>query len=192
MDFVMILIILYLLISFYLERTKHISKVNNDFKNKNFKSDFIKDVKFEKRTYNPIHNKETNPYKKKDYLLSLAEKNFFHILLLSIEGSDYYICPKVRLADVIYVHQKHNFSAYFNKIKAKHIDFLLCDFKTMSPKIAIELDDKSHLDLDVIESDTFKNLSLTDSGIKVVRFNCDFTYNIKEIREKLNLPIISS
>lgn len=188
----MILIVLILLISFYLERTGHSLTRNIKPKKNNFKSDYIKELKFEERNYEPIHNKERNPYKKKEYLLTKAEKNFFHILQLAVEGTEIYICPKVRLADIIYVNEKYNYTAYFNKIKSKHIDFLLCDSKTMSPKLAIELDDKSHLDLDTIERDTFKNLSLSESGVKIVRFNVDYSYNINEIREKLDLPIISS
>lgn len=186
MDSLFFLIIILLLYLFFKER----NKVSYN-KPKKFKSPYIKEVVPEKRNYEDIHNKERNPYSKKKYLLTLAEKNFFEVLKLSIQDTNYYICPKVRMADIVYVHEKYNYTAYFNKIKSKHIDFVLCDITSMSPLIAIELDDSSHLDLDRIERDTFFNLTLTECGITVIRFDVKKSYNVNHIKEKLNISSVA-
>lgn len=127
------------------------------------------------------------PYKKKKYLLSIAEKNFFNVLQLAIKDKNYYICPMVRLADLIYTTEKENWGLYFNRIKSKHIDFVLCNANSMSPEIAIELDDSTHFKEDRIERDMFVDQALEDAGMKIVRFRVKESYQIGEIIEKLNI-----
>ncbi len=93
----------------------------------------------------------------------------------------------VRLADLIYTTEKEDWWFYFNKIKSKHIDFVLCNAKSMSPEIAIELDDSSHSEWDRTERDMFVDQALEDAGMKIVRFRVKESYQIGEIIEKLNL-----
>lgn len=161
---------------------------NNQNNTTKWKSPYIKELGFEKRNYGSIY-RETSPYKKKENLLLTREKSFLNILQLYIDNSYYYICPKVRLADVIYVDTKYNFTKYFNKIGTKSIDFLLCDKTYMSPKIAIYLDDHNHLDEDMIQDRQYITSSLEDSGVKVVRFNINVTYNLDDIANMLNINI---
>lgn len=128
------------------------------------------------------------PYMKKKYLLTLNEKNFYEILKLTIKDTNYYICPMVRVADVIYVDRKKTdkWQYHFNKIVGKHIDFLLCDRETMTPLVAIELDDKSHERQDRIERDKFLNNAFQSAGIKLIRFKTNKSYNLSNIKEKLS------
>lgn len=126
------------------------------------------------------------PYKKKQYLLTIAEKNFYDVLKLAIEDTNYYICPMVRLADIIYVDKTDERQKYFNKIQSKHIDFLLCDADTLSPMIAIELDDSSHSQKDRKERDKFVDKALETVELEIIRFKARKSYNLNEIREKIN------
>lgn len=162
----------------------------NNIKSK-FKSPYIKDLEFEKRNYDTIFT-ESNPYKKKETLLFTKENSFFNALLLYLENTDYYICPKVRLADVIFVNTKYNFTKYFKPIGTKSIDFLLCDTKFMSPKVAIYLDDYNNLDEDMIQARRYITFSLQESGVKVVRFNINVTYDLNDISNMLNIKELSS
>lgn len=116
------------------------------------------------------------PYEKKKYLLTIAEKNFYDILSLAITDTNYYICPKVRLADIIYVGKTDKRQSYFNKIQSKHIDFLLCDKNSLSPLLAIELDDSSHLKDDRIDRDAFLDKALKSAGLKLIRFKVQQSY----------------
>jgi Protein of unknown function (DUF2726) len=85
---------------------------------------------------------ELRPYFRRRYLLTSAEQAFYKTLR-EIVG-DFLILPKVRLADLIDADDRHKYwQANFNRVKSKHIDFVLCDSKT-KPLIAIELDDPSH------------------------------------------------
>lgn len=130
---------------------------------------------------------EELPYKKKQYLLSIAEKNFYEVLKTAIQDTDYYICPKVRLADIIYVGKTDKRQSYFNKIQSKHIDFLLCTADTLSPVIAIELDDNSHFRNDRIKRDAFVDKVLKAAGLKIIRFNVKHSYVVNEIKEKIGI-----
>ncbi|OZV10337.1 hypothetical protein CIW83_20825 [Tissierella sp. P1] len=72
-----------------------------------------------------LKNKNTNydtsddiyPYTKKKYLLTVAEKNFYDVLLLAIQDTEYYICPKVHLADIITVGKADKRQSNFNRIQ---------------------------------------------------------------------------
>ncbi|HCR71328.1 MAG TPA: hypothetical protein DIW23_07795, partial [Anaerolineae bacterium] len=54
-------------------------------------------------------------------------------------GSRYVISPKVALSDVFYIVRPNENVHFFNKIFRKHIDFLLCDLKTMKPSFGVEM-----------------------------------------------------
>lgn len=129
------------------------------------------------------------PYTKKKYLLTISEKNFYKNLKLAIENTDYYICPMVRVADIIYVDKKKTdkWQYHFNKIVGKHIDFLLCNKETMIPLVAIELDDRSHERQDRIERDKFLNNAFQSADVKLIRFKTSQSYNLNDIKEKLNI-----
>ncbi|MBK8030706.1 MAG: DUF2726 domain-containing protein [Chloroflexi bacterium] len=86
------------------------------------------------------------PYHLRDHFLSAAELSFHGVLRVAIDDRAV-ILNKVRLSDVFYVKRGDDASKYriyTNKIDRKHVDFLLCDPRTMQPLLGIELDDKSH------------------------------------------------
>ena len=145
------------------------------------KKDEFESLEFE-NTYNL-------PYLKKKYLLTIAEKNFYEVLKLAIEGSGYYICPKVRVADLLYVNTRitNRFQFHFNKIVGKHIDFVLCNEYTMTPIIAIELDDRSHDRKDRVERDIFINQAFKSADLRLVRFKVGGSYSLTEIKNTLGI-----
>ena len=61
---------------------------------------------------------------------------------------DCVVLAKVRLADLIEANERHpQWQANFNRIRSKHVDFVLCD-NWLRPLLAIELDDSSHKRID--------------------------------------------
>src|SRR5262249_51950676 len=85
------------------------------------------------------------PYALRDDFLSPAEQSFYQVLR-TVVGDKLVICPKVALADLFFAKTgdaRQNRVA-LNRIDRKHVDFLLCEPKTMRPVVGIELDDKSH------------------------------------------------
>ncbi len=75
---------------------------------------------------------EQLPYYKITNLLTPAELSFYHVLKIAT-SEKYDISIKVRLADLVSVQKiidRTSWGKAFNKIKAKHIDFVLCDKNT--------------------------------------------------------------
>ena len=95
---------------------------------------------------------------------------------------DLTIFTKVRLADIIY-SPKFNYKD-FNRIKAKHIDFVLTD-KDGNIKALIELDDKSHEQEKRKERDEFLNNIFQNQKIKLLRIPVKYSYNTLELKQKI-------
>lgn len=77
--------------------------------------------------------------------------------------------------------------AHFNKIRSKHIDFLLCDKESMAPLYAIELDDISHEKESRIERDLFVDSALEAAGLKFERFKVQKSYSVVDIKKRFDL-----
>jgi len=96
------------------------------------------------------------PYYRKKYIFSSHEYYFYKELKIVADSMELLIFPKMRLADIVGIQKNEkNYQSWFNRIKAKHIDFTLCSAKTLIPQILIELDDKSHDNTSRKERDTF-------------------------------------
>lgn len=95
----------------------------------------------------PIQQYEYMPYYLMDSVMTYHEAILFSILGDFCRKYNFVLLSKVRLADFIQpIHQnnRRNFYYWFNRISAKHVDFLVCDPKTIKPLCAIELDDYTH------------------------------------------------
>ena len=127
-------------------------------------------------------NKEKNPYKLNDNIFTPAEKNFYNILKEITKKINLTIMTKVRLADIISTYE--NNYKYFNKIKAKHIDFVLIDNKG-NIKLLIEIDDKSHKEHERQKRDIFLNNTFEKLNIKLLRIHVRYSYNIQELEKEI-------
>lgn len=125
------------------------------------------------------HKQMFLPYKKQKYLLTRSEYDFYRVLKPIAARNGWVICPKVRLADVVYVkEQGKGWNTYFGKIAQKHLDFVICN-RSLQPLFAVELDDKSHSRADTIRRDMEKNKILEASGFTLVRIKTRKTYDIE-------------
>lgn len=116
-------------------------------------------------------------YKLKSGLLSRAEINFYKAFM-EYKKDDNPVFVKVRLADVFAPSGKgKSYVSDFNRISAKHVDFLVCDKETMKPLYAIELDDKSHLSEKVKKRDEFVDKLFTQTGLSIVRVKARKDYS---------------
>jgi hypothetical protein len=79
------------------------------------------------------------PYIVNKDFLSPAEHNFFSVLRTTVSNQAT-ISTKVSLGDLFDVSSKDpsEFRIYRKKINRKHVDFLLCDPKTLRPLVGIE------------------------------------------------------
>lgn len=112
--------------------------------------------------------------------LSAAELSFYHVLV-GLIGKRLAICPQVRLADVFYVPRGTGSQAGWNRINQKHVDFLVCDPKTMLPLLGIELDDASHGRSDRAERDRFVDEVFLKAGLPLLHIQAQRSYNTQEL-----------
>jgi very-short-patch-repair endonuclease len=126
------------------------------------------------------------PFYKKKCLFTEAELSFYRVLIQVTSSRDLHIFAKVRLADLIDIKKgTNNRQGYFNKIKSKHIDFVLCN-QRLEPVIAIELDDASHKKSNRVSRDEFLNKALENANLKILRIPAQHSYNVNELNESIN------
>lgn len=112
------------------------------------------------------------PYLKQETFLSPNELVFYRQLKIMADEKRLVVFAKVRLADLVWVPKTYKyFNFFFNTIKAKQIDFVLCDAENFEIKCLIELDDKTH-DLPQRQSrDRFVNKVVKRAGHQFIRCN---------------------
>ena len=86
---------------------------------------------------------------------------------------------RVKLVGLMPSNDK-NWQTAFNKIKAKHIDFVLCENQTFKPKLVIELGDKSHITEKRIQRDQFVDEALKSAHLQIIH-----TYGTQNLKDKI-------
>jgi very-short-patch-repair endonuclease len=131
------------------------------------------------------------PYQKREYLLSKAERLFYDTLIKSV-GPEIVVFTKVRLADLVQVERgTASWQSYQNKINAKHLDFVLCTKSTLSPTLAVELDDASHDREDRSDRDTFVDNVLRSAKLPVLRVRAKSSYSSEEVMQQVKQSLLS-
>jgi hypothetical protein len=127
------------------------------------------------------------PYALRDDFLSAAELSFC-MVLRTVVAERLLICPKVALADLFFAktgdHRQNRI--FLNRIDRKHVDFLLCEPKTLRPVVGIELDDKSHQRPDRRERDEFVDGVFVAAKLPLIRVPARRGYAAAELHSALN------
>jgi len=112
--------------------------------------------------------KDKYPYERRD-LLTSNELEFYQVLYPIVCQHGWQLLMKMRLADIMAVRKgTEDYMAYFNKIKAKHTDFVFCDPDTLEILAGLELDDPSHERLERMERDAFVDNAYAAAGIPLI------------------------
>ena len=106
-------------------------------------------------------------YKRKSYLFTRSENDFFGLLQRTLEGRDIMVFPKVRVADVL--ETTSGGLAGFNRISQKHVDYLVVSLPNFQPLMATELDGKSHGSDRQQARDAVKDQAFKTAGMPLVR-----------------------
>ena len=142
-----------------------------------------------------LRKKPARVYKPKgQFLLSKGEAAFFDALTRSIPPS-LYICPKVRIADIIETHlvrDDPHFWNYQSKINQKHIDFLLVNRADTTPLLALELDGGSHYDKERAKRDSFIDSVFSSAGIPILHIPVKGFYSYAEITHLIEQKITAT
>ena len=123
---------------------------------------------------------DTFPYRLRDDFLSDAERSFY-LVVKGMMADIFTICPKVSLSDVFYVIRPNENGGAFNRINRKHVDFLVCETKTLKPVFAIELDDSSHQRPDRVERDEFVDKVFDAASLPLLHIPARANYNVQEL-----------
>ena len=126
--------------------------------------------------------------KQKDLLFNPAEHSFLGVLK-QILGNEYRIIRKVRIADIIRPQEGFSQSAgmsALDRIASQHLDFAVCDPRTMQVVGVIELDEPSHNETSRRRRDKLVAAALSSAGIPLVRIPAQRAYTPAEIRVRLS------
>jgi very-short-patch-repair endonuclease len=129
------------------------------------------------------------PYEKRGSLLTPAEQQFYHALNAAV-GDRFAICPMVRISELLQVRKEAaDRGAWQGRINSKHIDFVLCDPQSLSPRACIELDDATHEQPERQARDAFLNESFAAAGLPLLRVMTAKLYDARQLNEAINAAL---
>lgn len=125
-------------------------------------------------------------YNRRKFLITPAEHECYNALVTAV-GDTYHVFTQVHLPSILdYKVVGQNWKGAFSHISQKSVDFVLCDKEYISPKLAIELDDKSHEREDRMERDIEVERMLEDAQFPLLRLENHGRFNPNELKEKIN------
>ncbi len=108
------------------------------------------------------------PFERRE-LLTSGELPFYALLKPICDRHGWQLLIKMRLADIVAVESgTPDYMSYFNRIKAKHTDFILCDPEDLDVLAGVELDDPSHERPERIKRDEFVDGVYQAAGIPLI------------------------
>ncbi len=130
----------------------------------------------------------TFAYRPKPQLFTPAETLFLHVLDQAL-GKHYRVFGKVRVADVLDAAASEDTRQWqdsFDRIKAKHFDYVVCSADSLDLKLAVELDDSSHQRPDRAERDAFLEKACRMAEFPLVRFPVQRSYAAHDVQGRLH------
>ncbi len=178
-------ILLAVVIVFYIiifKKYKQMEKEEQELKKQN--EELKEKVVDEEELIEAEENREKFPYILADSLLSSKEHKFYNSLKPITDKLGYTVLCKMRLADIIKVPKDtYESLRWFNYIKAKHIDFVICNnkFELMA---LIEVDDYTHNFDNRKKRDDFVNKIFQQLNIKLLHYK---TWTSEQIEADLGI-----
>lgn len=123
--------------------------------------------------------------------LSKAERSFYGVLTDAVDGRGLTFA-KVRVADVLAPRKGLDRSAWaraFNRISAKHFDFVVCEPRDCSVHLAVELDDSTHSRARRRDRDRFLDKACESAGLPLLRIRAARAYSVEEIRGNIEQQV---
>ncbi|MCU7797282.1 MAG: DUF2726 domain-containing protein [Candidatus Thiodiazotropha sp. (ex Myrtea spinifera)] len=139
-------------------------------------------ARFTKKTSGEIFG-----YKTRGPLFSKAERSFLGVLEQAIT-EEFRVLGKVRVADILSQEKgmnRCNWQKAFNKISAKHFDFVICNKADLSVMAVIELDDKSHNNQRRAARDEVLDKACESAGLIIVHFPAKHSYEVVAVRDTI-------
>lgn len=125
------------------------------------------------------------PFRKKINLFTPVERNFLELLEASV-GHQYRVVCRVRLTDILALRQgtdKKTSRTAMLRAGGRHLDFVLCDKKDMSPVIAVDLVHQQGKEGYKAQRDWFVSGALDAARIPHLRIKVKSGYKPQDIRD---------
>ncbi len=133
---------------------------------------------------------EALPYRLRGHFLSTPEVALYHALLEMV-GQRYIVYAKVALNDIFLIVRPNENVHFFNKIFRKHVDFLLCDPRSLKPEIGVELV-KPVGRSETRANDQFMEDLFLAAGLPLVHIPSSEHYEISDIISLFQLALFKS
>ena len=132
-----------------------------------------------------VEEKAKYHYNRKNFFLTRAEHECCDALVEAV-GTEYRIFAQVHLPTLVdHTVRGQDWRAALAHINRKSVDFVLCDKAYLSPKLAIELDDKSHERSDRQERDREVERILHEAGVPLLRIENHGNFNPSELSQRI-------
>lgn len=125
-------------------------------------------------------------YEVKNSLITPTEQSFF-VALKEIVPQGYMVFPQINLA--AFIDRTDNVS--FHNELFRNVDFLITD-ETYKPKIAVEINDLSHLDKERKERDEKVSNILEEAGIPLLKLWTSYGVNRDYIKKKIEELLVNA
>lgn len=137
-----------------------------------------------------VEEKAKYRYNHKNFFLTRAEHECYDALVEAV-GVEYRIFAQVHLPTLVdHTVRGQDWRAALAHINRKSVDFVLCDKAYLSPKLAIELDDKSHQRPDRQERDHEVERILREAGIPLLRLENHGNFNPSDIARRVQESLV--
>lgn len=126
------------------------------------------------------------PYVRRPGLFTEAESKFLRALRAAVPDLD--VFGKVRLEDVVEVRRglsEGERASARNRIKSRHLDFVLTDPASTRIVCVVELDDRSHATKRSMRSDEVKEGALAAAGVPLLRVPVRASYDVEELKGRV-------
>lgn len=123
---------------YYMNKKPKSAKGNTERKND------IQPQREDEQEPEPLPEKTVYPYRLTRCIFSPKEWYFYRDVRPIADKLGLTVFTKMRIADLLYIPEKTaDYMKWFNRIKAKHIDFIFVD-REMTVKLLVEIDDPTH------------------------------------------------
>lgn len=127
-------------------------------------------------------------YEVRKTLISKNERSFYNALIKCVPDG-YHVFPQVNLA--AFIDRTDN--VRFHNELFRNVDFLITD-NNYSPRLAVEINDSTHLERDRRERDKRVSRILEEAGLPLMKLWTSYGVNIDYINKKttelLNTPVV--
>jgi len=107
----------------------------------------------------------------KRYFFARSERAFYGLLLDALPAG-FEVFPNVRLNDIFLITARGpERQGVYNRLRDKHVDFLVVQLPDYRPVLGIELDGESHQQAEQQYRDAVKDVVFQSGGVRLLRFS---------------------